>query len=224
MTPPPESFAPKFSAAPWIALGVGALVIVASFAVAAFMIFRAAGDAGGMVRRELKSPSTADPGRAAAPAEVPPFEQGNPRGFDHWHVAFGFYVCDAYLPILEDPGRDPDGIHTHGDGVIHVHPFHGGAAGENAVMAVFEEAAGISLDADGFSVPGAIVETGDGCGGTPGEIRFLVNGDEVVGDPSDYRFADMDVVVLALVAPGDDVPPLPWASTLFNLSDVPNSA
>ena len=216
MPPQPETPAPRPSAAPWIAFGVGALFLIGAFAVVGLLALQADNDRVDTSGR-ITSPENASPGAA------PPFEQGNPhnpRG-DHWHVAFGFYVCDEYLPIMEDPGLDPDGIHTHSDGAIHVHPFHRGAAGENATMAVFERAAGIRLDDDGFEVPGADVRAGDDCGGTPGEIGFFVNGDDFPGDPSDYRFADGDVVVMALVAPGEGVPPLPWAEVLLNLSDLP---
>src|SRR3954464_11404283 len=42
---------------------------------------------------------------------------------DHWHAAYGFYVCDHFLPALPESPKDPEGIHTHGDGVFHIHPF-----------------------------------------------------------------------------------------------------
>ena len=216
--PSADRTSPKAGPAPWIALVVGALLLLGGFAVATFFVLRLANDDAGDMLGDLSTGPAQE-----GPATIPPFEQGNPENpaGDHWHVAFGFYVCEQYLPIFEAPGRDPDGIHTHGDGAIHVHPFHGGAAGVKATMAVFERGAGITLDEDGFVIPGADVREGDDCNGTPGEIRFLVNGDEFQGDPSDYRFADGDVVVMALVAPGDEVPPLPWAEVLQNLSDVP---
>src|SRR5213592_5137587 len=42
---------------------------------------------------------------------------------DHWHAAYGIYNCDAFEPAIQVK-TDPDGIHTHGDGVIHIHPFN----------------------------------------------------------------------------------------------------
>src|SRR5262245_2607966 len=41
---------------------------------------------------------------------------------DHWHAAYGFYVCDKFLaPVTDlDPTKDELGIHTHGDGLIHI--------------------------------------------------------------------------------------------------------
>src|SRR5688572_1252934 len=47
---------------------------------------------------------------------------------DHWHAAYGIYACDAFLAPLSDE-RDPKGIHSHADGIIHIHPFVRSAAG-----------------------------------------------------------------------------------------------
>src|SRR5262245_47264640 len=38
---------------------------------------------------------------------------------DHWHAAYGIYVCDQFLPPLTDTVADVTGLHTHGDGVAH---------------------------------------------------------------------------------------------------------
>src|SRR5437660_9818680 len=40
-------------------------------------------------------------------------------GVDHWHVAYGIFICDHFDPAMPDNGQDPVGIHTHGDGIIH---------------------------------------------------------------------------------------------------------
>jgi hypothetical protein len=55
---------------------------------------------------------------------------------DHWHAAYGFYICGEWVPNLPE-NETPDGIHTHGDGVVHIHPFTAGAAGENATLGTF---------------------------------------------------------------------------------------
>ena len=41
---------------------------------------------------------------------------------DHWHVAVGFSRCGEALPEPSDDAEDRHGIHTHGDGLIHLHP------------------------------------------------------------------------------------------------------
>ena len=71
-------------------------------------------------------------------ADVPPIIG------QHWHAAVGFYICDAFeadLPEFESRV----GIHTHGDGVIHIHPSSSGGAGENATLGEFLEGAGVTL-------------------------------------------------------------------------------
>lgn len=163
---------------------------------------------------------------AAEQTKVAPFEQGSeekPAG-DHWHTAYGVYACDEFLPFLEDPGRDPDGIHTHGDGVIHVHPFTRRSAGENAVLEVYEELMGIKFDADRIEYDGKTFKNGDDCDGEEGVVRFLVNGKEVKGDPSDYKYEDRDVIIVAFTPEDKKIPALPWADALDNLSDVPDDA
>lgn len=55
---------------------------------------------------------------------------------DHWHAAFGIDICGKMQPpppLFESP----IGIHTHGDGVIHIHPTSSGGAGENATLGHF---------------------------------------------------------------------------------------
>lgn len=49
-------------------------------------------------------------------------------------------------PLGNASNPDPEGIHTHGDGVIHVHPFVGSAAGRNAQLKVFMNTIGVTLD------------------------------------------------------------------------------
>src|SRR5689334_25270015 len=42
---------------------------------------------------------------------------------DHWHVAYGLYICGQFAPDLpQNPNlaSTAPGIHTHGDGLIHV--------------------------------------------------------------------------------------------------------
>ena len=59
---------------------------------------------------------------------------------DHWHAAYGVYVCDAFRPPVTDVSSDDTtGIHTHGDGIIHTHPFVASAAGKNATLGKWSE-------------------------------------------------------------------------------------
>jgi len=81
-----------------------------------------------------------------------------PTTNDHWHVALGFYGCDAWLPdlqgALEEPGTAAyqnylgTGVHSHSDGVIHWHPFTSRATGTNAKLGVFLDNYDITLTKD----------------------------------------------------------------------------
>jgi len=51
--------------------------------------------------------------------------RGAPLLSDHWHSTFNLYVCDEISPTTypNDSEQDLTGLHTHGDGLIHIHPF-----------------------------------------------------------------------------------------------------
>src|SRR5688500_3616416 len=54
---------------------------------------------------------------------------------DHWHAAYGIWNCGEWEPVLVDAGQDLNGIHTHADGVIHIHPFSSASTGNRATLA-----------------------------------------------------------------------------------------
>lgn len=58
---------------------------------------------------------------------------GVPQIGDHIHQAIGVYACDGFLPDTPE-FESPVGIHTHADGVIHIHPFSQLGAGANATL------------------------------------------------------------------------------------------
>src|SRR5437867_7898846 len=61
------------------------------------------------------------PGKALPSASSA--DNSPPRaGVDHWHAAYGVDICGKFLSPITNT-TDPIGIHTHGDGVIHTHPF-----------------------------------------------------------------------------------------------------
>ena len=147
------------------------------------------------------------------------------KGFpgDHWHAAYGIYVCGQFVPAIQSD-RDPSGIHTHGDGIIHIHPFTRAVSGRNATLGVFADTVGLEVGKDFVEVPGGTrYENGDTCEGQDGkgELRVLLNGTERTGDPKKLRLRDRDALVIAF-APGDaEIPEDPPSkSGLDNLSDV----
>ncbi|HVM03515.1 MAG TPA: hypothetical protein VM263_12675, partial [Acidimicrobiales bacterium] len=152
----------------------------------------------------------------------PPAPSKNFPG-DHWHAAYGIYICDEFVPAIQSD-RDPSGIHTHNDGVIHIHPFTRAVSGRNATFGVFADTVGLEVSSDSIQVPGGTrYENGDTCEGQDdeGELRVFLNGDERTGDPKKIRLRDRDLLVVAFAPAGADVPEEPpSASQLDNLSDV----
>lgn len=152
---------------------------------------------------------------------------------DHWHAAYGLYNCDQFLPPITDQ-TDPVGIHTHGDGVIHIHPFVSGAAGANAKLSVLEDAVGLQITEDELAIPaGETYKAGDMCGDKPGIIqvaRWASASDATAGeqpteiiteDFGDIRFrADREALTIAFAPAGADIPPPESIPTLDQLSDV----
>src|SRR5205823_6781108 len=55
-------------------------------------------------------------------------------------------VHGKYQPAPRDASsKDTFGIHSHGDGLIHIHPFLDSAAGRKATMDIFLTQVGISI-------------------------------------------------------------------------------
>lgn len=105
---------------------------------------------------------------------------------DHWHSAFGIYVCDEFLPAIPE-FESQDGIHTHSDGVIHIHPYTQNASGDNATLGVFLEGAGIELSNDELTVNDETYAEGDD---TCGEGDNRQEGELVVAQWKDIQSTD----------------------------------
>ncbi len=103
----------------------------------------------------------------------------NGEPFDHWHAAFAIEVCGNELDPLQDGPTDVQGIHTHGDGLIHIHPFTRTAAGKQATLERYFEQVGLVVTDSGFELPKGVAINGGGttvkegetkCGGKEGEL------------------------------------------------------
>jgi hypothetical protein len=144
---------------------------------------------------------------------------------NHWHAAFGVYVCDEFRADLAE-FDSPEGIHTHGDGVIHIHPFTDAGAGDNATLGLFLRGAGIDLVDGGLTVDGETYRDGHECDGEPAHLQVARWSDVrsggapeiVTEDAADLRFeADGEAYTIAVVPDGTDVPPPPSADDLDQL-------
>ena len=77
--------------------------------------------------------SSPSPARATRP---PRTRRTAPKRGEHWHAAYGIFICDRFVTNVADKGQDdPLGIHTHEDGLVHIHPFSNAAAGKQATWA-----------------------------------------------------------------------------------------
>ena len=156
-----------------------------------------------------------------------------PKRGDHWHAAYAFYICDKFQPPITDQ-TDPVGIHTHGDGVVHVHPTSVTSSGKNATFARFMEAAKGKVSTSEIKVPGQKTMKNDmKCGKKLGRVEARTwaagastssEGKLVLGNPADIRFSDRELITIAFVPEGTKVPPPPSAGQLNALSDVTPAA
>jgi hypothetical protein len=149
---------------------------------------------------------------------------------DHWHAAYGIYVCDAFLPPLTDTVQDPTGLHTHGDGIAHLHPFNSAAAGDNATLAKWGATTGLSFSDHGFTVGDTTYDDGFECSGQPAEVSLNVwSADDTSAEPRVYTGSDIGrfhfgedhlAITLAVVPAGTAIPPPPSVDDIDKLDPV----
>jgi hypothetical protein len=148
---------------------------------------------------------------------------------DHWHAAYGLYLCDYFSEPLSDEGEDKNGIHTHADNLIHIHPFTAAAGGRNAKMKVFFDQTGLQVSEDRIKLPdGRVFKSGETkCNGKPAEVKVMhwkdartaptaeKADDEIDGDFGNVRFTeDLGAYTIAFVAKDAKVPAPPEAQDI----------
>ncbi len=148
---------------------------------------------------------------------------------DHWHAALAANVCGEWLPApfeFENSADNPNvrvGVHTHGDGFLHIHPFTSSEGGTNATFGRFLTYGGWSASQDSLSLwtgpasdPTKIDYTnGDKCppgtvfGGQTGVVKYSIDCKEKSGNPSDARLKDESVITIGFVPKSESlgVPP-----------------
>lgn len=165
---------------------------------------------------------------------------------DHWHTYLGVNICNQWLtpePLFDTPvgapaGTKNAGIHTHGDGLIHTHPFVESEAGNNATLAKYASYAGWSVSSDSIDAwtapkgaPGQKSwSNGDTCPfgkykGQKGELVWAIDGKTRTGNPSDYHQQDGETIAIGFLPKGAKLPFPPDACTAFaNISDQQTAA
>lgn len=139
-----------------------------------------------------------------------------PRIGDHWHSAYTMYDCGVEIPIFTGLA-DPDGIHSHSDSVIHIHPFNSSASGADAQMGVFLDTMRATVTRDAITTPEAgVISAETGCGDEEAVIkvaRYQVDPTlelvAVFDDDFDLVpfLGDREAFVIAKVPVGEDPPP-----------------
>ncbi len=98
---------------------------------------------------------------------LPAADSSPPTINDHWHAAYGFYLCDSWYQLegdLEERNSQGQfintnflrtGIHSHNDGVIHWHPYTSAAVGRNATLGVFLDTYDVEITNDSLTFSSA---------------------------------------------------------------------
>src|SRR3954453_1627024 len=160
-----------------------------------------------------------------AGTSIPPRLASSTHPFDHWHVAYGFYLCDTFTPPLPDDAAK-GGIHTHADGLIHVEPETVADTGPHATTGRFVTLAGVTANRTEIKIPGQkTFKNGDKCGDKEGEVQVYVDGKKVDDDPGKIRLKDQQHIVFAFVPKGTDkVPDPPSVANLASASEAQEPA
>lgn len=95
---------------------------------------------------------------------------------DHWHAPYAIFVDGTRLPAIPEV-ITPEGIHTHGDGIIHIHPHIAAGEGQGASLASFFAALGGELSDTEMRVPGHSNVYQDGAIAGESEDGVIVNGE-----------------------------------------------
>ncbi len=177
-----------------------------------------------------------------ANADKPPLMANAATGQpgDHWHAYLGIDICGEWLPnapAFEARADNPSvnaGIHSHGDGLIHIHPFVHSEEGDNATVGKFMTYGGWQFTSDSgqlWSGPQSNAgkldwKTGDKCtfGDSKGktvQMTWTVNNKKHTGDPSGYHPRNNDIVAIYFLPKGAETPEPPDAETaLANIADL----
>jgi hypothetical protein len=120
---------------------------------------------------------------------------------DHWHAPYQVIICGQPQPPFP---QWSGGIHTHADGIIHLHPFLPSEQGAGARLVKFFEYGGGLLTQTQMRMPGSrtAYENGDTCpDGSAAVLRIFVN-DQPLDGWDDYIPQDGDNIRIVF-GPGE---------------------
>ena len=132
-------------------------------------------------------------------APEPPPPSGARVDVDFWTAALAVDICGQWLPDAPTAGGDT-GVHSHGDGLIYIHPFSAEEAGAKATLGLWLERGGWTASADQLDLwDGTQHRSGTTCpDGRTAEVRWWVDGAEQQGDPSEFVPQNGQMIELSL--------------------------
>ena len=129
---------------------------------------------------------------------------------DFWTAALGVDICGTWLGNAPPSGLDT-GVHSHGDGLVYVHPFNADEAGDKATLGLFLKRGGWKATSDQLAVwDGTTHTAGQTCpDGRPAQVRWYVDAVQQQGDPSAFVPHNGQVIVVSFdsTAPAAGSPP-----------------
>ncbi len=152
------------------------------------------------------------------------------------NAAFAVDICGTLAPNIKTT-KNPVGITTQGDGIIHIHPLKASAAGANATLGLFASSIGMKLTTTDLALPGGKDHVaGNSCHGQPAQVyvrRFAYPGAPASAgvvqgaNPDSVHLDDGSEYTIAFVAPSQKgkIPPPPASvvATLTSLEAATNS-
>jgi len=145
-----------------------------------------------------------------------------------WNEGFAVDICGKFVPAIKT-SRDPYGLTTSGDGIIHIHPTVKAAAGKNATLGKFASSIGMKLNAAELQVPGGkLYVDGDTCGGKASHIyvqKFAYTGDTIgqlqTVSPDKIALEDQSLLTIAFLPSSDKKAiPVPPSYVITNLKKL----
>ena len=202
-------------------------------------------------RRRCRRPCSCSPcvggNSARQPAPRPVRRPADRHAGDHWHTCLGVNVCGEWLdptPQFEKPCDNPNqvanaGIHSHGDGLIHTHPFAvvgGGQQRDRRQVLQLRRLGPLRPTRSTSAVrtpPHAQWQgpasdpkkttwsNGDTCPfgqykGQKVELTWAVDGKQQTGNPADYHQQNGETLAIYFLPKGAEMPFPPQACTAFD--------
>jgi hypothetical protein len=139
-----------------------------------------------------------------------------PKLGDHWHAAYAIYDCDHFIAPLTDVTQDATGLHTHGDSLMHIHPFATTYTGKGADIGNWGITTGLKLTDTSINAAGINRKNGDSCGSAKGIVQLKVwdsptakTGRLITANLAKYAPQEFTLWTLAFVPKGTDIPKPP---------------